>query len=469
MQAIILVHGIMGSELKLGTEVIWPPTISEVVYNHYERIAKLRDTHAVATDILYQYKGLSVVPIYAPIIRVLDDIVAYQGGLRPKFWFDWRLDLMHSADLLARTIAGACSGPNPATEVSLVAHSMGGLVARLVLESGKYDGAPWFKMINRFVAVCVPQIGAPIAVARAVGHEGSTTIWPADMKLIMNDPNFPAGFELFPAPPYRKNVLYDGATGLDIYDHGTATKFGLSTKNQDASLKTWSSHLDLSKRPKGVRYISIAANGLPTENAFYFNNTTHVATTSVDGDGTVPYWSSSFGAVDRLYSLKGEHIKVMNTNAFRNIIHEIFDSGMAMMPYRLDKPGVSISVKQEFKPEEMMDVLLIPDARTTRISGNLSIKQVTNAQDGESINLTPIGVDVPVSYEGPPTACLSLVLHAPQQPGAYVLTFEGTHSSTEEASGSFFVSRAATIAQPPVSQPPKGKRSSKPKKPRKTK
>src|ERR1700737_49271 len=90
--------------------------------------------------------------------------------------------------------------------------------------------ASWFKRIKRFVAVCVPQLGAPIAVARAVGHEGSTTISDSDMKLIMNDPNFPAGFELFPAPPYRKNALYDVNAGAwDIYAGNTAANFQLST------------------------------------------------------------------------------------------------------------------------------------------------------------------------------------------------------------------------------------------------
>jgi hypothetical protein len=343
---------------------------------------------------------------------------------------------------------------------------MGGLVARLILESGKYNGANWFKKINRFVAVCVPHLGAPIAVARALGLEGSTTISPVDMRLIMNDPNFPTGFELFPAPPYGKNVLYDGATALDIYDHGTANKFGLSTKNQDAALKSWS-HLDLSNRPKGVRYISIAGIGLTTPNKFTFQ-AANIKVDYTNGDGVVPEPSATAPGVDEIHRLPGEHTKVMNTNAFRNVLHEIFDSGMAVMPYRTDKAVVSISLKQEFKPEEMMEVLLVTDARTTRISGNLSIKQATPAHDGESINLTSIGVDVPVSYEGPPIASLSLVLPAPQQPGAYALTFEGTHGSTEETSGAFFVGRAA-ITQQPISLPKKGKGSSKPKKPRKAK
>jgi pimeloyl-ACP methyl ester carboxylesterase len=467
MQAIILVHGIMGSELTLGKEVIWPPSVGEVIHDRYERIAKLRDTSAIATNILYQYKGASFIQIYAPIIRELDAIVNYKGGSRPDFWFDWRLNLMHSADLLAQTIANACSGPNPATEVSIVAHSMGGLVARLLLESGKYNTAPWFTNINRFVAVCVPHLGAPIAIARALGLEGSTTISGPDMKTIMNDLRFPTGFQLFPSPPYRNTVLYDDGNpdnaehphhAWDIYAPGTAAHFQLSQQNQAAAVKSWSM-LDLnSKRPKGVRYISIVANGLSTENKFTIE-AANIKIDYTDGDGTVPTWSAGAPTVDKLYTLPGEHIGVMNTNAFRAVLHEIFDSGMAVMPYRADKPGVSISLKQEFKPEEMMEVLLIPDARTTRISGHISIKQATLSRDGESANLTPIGSDVPVTYEGPQATHLSLVLPAPRQPGAYVLTFEGTHGSTDETSGTFFVSRAAAARLP---EPKKGKGSAKP-------
>src|SRR5438552_13241012 len=129
MQAIILVHGIMGSKLKLTTDEIWPPSFSEVIQNHYTRIAKLRDPRAVPTDLLYQYT--SFYQLYGPIARELDAIVTVQGGRRPNFWIDWRVDLLKSADVLAQAIADTCSGPNPVDEVAIVAHSMGRLVARL--------------------------------------------------------------------------------------------------------------------------------------------------------------------------------------------------------------------------------------------------------------------------------------------------------------------------------------------------
>jgi phospholipase A1 len=467
MQAIILVHGIMGSKLQLGGEEIWPPTLGEIFANHYGRIGKLRDPSAVATGILLQYT--SFYQIYGPILDDLNAIVNDQGGLVPPFWFDWRVDLFKSADRLAQAIATACSGPNPATEVSLVAHSMGGLVARLVLESGKYNNAKWFKKIRRFVAVCVPQVGAPVALARALGLEGSTTIAPADMKLIMNDSNFSAGFELFPAPPYRKNILFDSNLGAwDIYASNAAAKFQLSTPNQQAALNSWSK-LDFAKRPKGVRYVSVAANGLSTENAFYFNSTAYVATVSVDGDGTVPYWSSSFGPVDKLYTLKGDHIGVMNTNAFRQTLNEIFDSRMTIMPHLADKPGVSISLnKRDLQSEERMEVLLIPDARTTGLAGRLQIHKASDSADGRSFNLTSVGTDVAVAYEGPPVDSLPLVIAAPQAPGAYVLTFEGTHRSTDETSAAFFVSHAS-IVEPTIGPPKKVKKTPKSQKSRKTK
>jgi pimeloyl-ACP methyl ester carboxylesterase len=466
MQAIILVHGIMGSKLQFGTEEIWPPSLGEVFSNHYGRIAKLRDPGAIATGILLQYT--SFYQVYGPVLNDLNAIVNYQGGVVPPFWFDWRADLIKSADRLAQAIAAACSGSNPATEVSLVAHSMGGLVARLVLESGKYNSAKWFKKIKRFVAVCVPQVGAPIALARALGLEGSTTISPADMKLVVNDTNFPTAFELFPAPPYRNNVLFDVNTGpWDIYAGNTAAKFQLSVPNQQAALHSWSK-VDFAKRPKGVRYISIAANGLSTENAFYFNNTAYVATASVDGDGTVPYWSSSFGPVDKLYTLKGDHIGVMNTNAFRQTLNEIFDSRMAIVPHLADKPGVSISLnKRDLQSEEKMEVLLIPDARTTGLVGKLQIRKASSAADGRSANLTPVGADVAVSYEGPPVDSLPLLITAPQAPGAYVIAFEGTHRSANETSAGFFVSQG--LAKPAAGPPKIIKKAPKPKKPRKSK
>jgi len=443
MQAIVVVHGIMGSKLQLGSEEIWPPSLSEIINNHYLRIDKLMDRNAIPTDILYQYT--SFYQIYGPLIDDVDAIINEQGGTRPDFWYDWRLDLALSADKLAKAIEDACSGPNPATSVSIVAHSMGGLVSRLVLESGKYSSAGWFKNVTRFVAICVPQVGAPLAVARALGLEGSTTIWPDDMKKIMNDADLPAGFDLFPALAYRNSVLFDRQSGpQDIYAGSTATKFGLSVQNQAAAQTSWSK-LDFGNRPKGVQYISIAGTGHPTENTYEFDNTVFRSSSSVDGDGTVPHWSAAFGTVDKLYTLPGDHIGIMNTNPFRQTLSDIFGSTtmMAVKPELAVKPGVSVSLnKHSFEAGESMNVLLVPDHRTTEISGKLHIRKASAAADKASALLTSVGVDTPVSYAGPPVSSLPLTISAPEADGAYVLSFEGTHQSSTRTSAAFFVRRS---------------------------
>ncbi len=261
----------------------------------------------------------------------------------------------------------------------------------------------------------------------------------------MNDADFPAGFELFPAPAYRNSVLNDLAAGpQDIYAAGTAAKFSMSGENQAAALSSWSK-LDFANRPQGVRYISIAGTGHPTENAYNYDGASYRNTSSVDGDGTVPHWSAAFGSVDQLYTLPGDHIGIMNTNPFRQTLSDIFGS-TTMMAVRAAPPGkpeVSVSVhKRSLLAGESMNVLLIPDHRTTQISGKLQIRKASAAADGVTTNLTSVGVDVPVSYDGPPISSLPLVIRAPDADGAYVLSFDGTHQSSNETSAAFFVRRS---------------------------
>jgi hypothetical protein len=259
----------------------------------------------------------------------------------------------------------------------------------------------------------------------------------------MNDPDLRAGFELFPAPPYRSTALFDVHAGpIDIYDAATAAKFGLSTQNQAAAVTSWSAR-DFAKRPKGVQYISIGGTGHPTENAYYYDNLSFQRKETVDGDGTVPLWSASYGNVDKRYTMPGDHIGIMNTDQFRQTLFEIFGSTSAptVMAELAGKPGVSVSVhRRDLQAGESMHILLIPDHRTTQISGKLQIRKASRPDDAAT-SLTSIGADVPVSYEGPLVSSLPMTVRAPETPGAYVLSFEGTHRSTTETSAAFFVRR----------------------------
>jgi hypothetical protein len=144
MDSIFLVPGIEGSRLSLGTEEVWPPTPDELIWG-YNRIDELLDPSTVATGIWDQTQiiGNFYYPVYQPLMDKLDEIAQELGAKRVNFFYDWRTDLWTStspftaaSEKLAKAIEIAVTGG--ASSVTLVCHSMGCLVARLVLEGPKY-------------------------------------------------------------------------------------------------------------------------------------------------------------------------------------------------------------------------------------------------------------------------------------------------------------------------------------------
>jgi hypothetical protein len=191
MEVIFLVPGIEGSRLSLGTEEIWPPTPWEAVTG-YHRIDKLLDSKTIATGIIDEVT--SFYPVYKPLMEKLDEIASAIGAKRVNFFYDWRPDFWIStapfvpaSELLAKAIEKSVR--DGASSITLVCHSMGSLVARLVLESPKYKNEDWFKKILRFIGLCGPHLGAPVALGRALASEGSSTgVSAEDIKRIADDP-----------------------------------------------------------------------------------------------------------------------------------------------------------------------------------------------------------------------------------------------------------------------------------------
>ena len=66
------------------------------------------------------------------------------------------------ADLLSRLVA---EWPVPVTRLTLVGHSMGGLVIRAACHRAGGDGAEWLPLVERIVYLGSPHLGAPLEVA----------------------------------------------------------------------------------------------------------------------------------------------------------------------------------------------------------------------------------------------------------------------------------------------------------------
>jgi pimeloyl-ACP methyl ester carboxylesterase len=162
---LVLVPGIMGSELRLNRidstgvrrdDLVWGEDAS-VVWNTLSREPELLSAQdLVATKVIHSIRTSGALwskntPIYGPLI----DFCCAKKGLNLKdgrtfrqFAYDWRLDLITTASSLDNFVQKL---PDP---VFIVAHSMGGLITRLMLNL-KLSGASKVKGVF--------QIASPVA------------------------------------------------------------------------------------------------------------------------------------------------------------------------------------------------------------------------------------------------------------------------------------------------------------------
>jgi hypothetical protein len=455
MECIILVPGIEGSRLNLGADEVWPPTLTEAAFG-YGRIGALMDSNTIARGILDQVQILEFPPLYYKIYKPLMDKLEEIAESLPTpakhidFFYDWRIDFWTSSppftaasEQLAHLIqASVASG---ASSITLVCHSMGCLVGRLVLESAKYRNTSWSKKIGRIICICGPHQGAPIALGRALACEGSSSgVSAADMKLLADDARYPAGYECFPAP--GKDVLYDVSSGtanaVDIYSLPADNYYSLTRSNVLAAMDSYK-QFDIDNHPKTTKYILIGGQGYSTSNAYLFNGSRYVQTITDDGDGIVPLWSSLVGTNVDHYTVIGDHSGIMSTPQLKQTLDKIFGLATMSSAFMKGQPGITVTVnKHTFSPDEMIEVVLIPDTPSREIDGQLRLSFAANLPTSKrktKPELTPYGIGLQLTYKGPETSHLSARIGAPRIPGAYVLTFDGTHRVSENSGAVFFV------------------------------
>ncbi len=370
--------------------------------------------------------------------------------------YDWRLDLFTSADALATTIDHWYAANAGVTEITIVCHSMGGLVGRLLME-WKFDKKPhppkWFQLIDRLLFICTPHLGAPKALVEGLGLEDSSTIQGSDLKKLAADPHFPSAYELL--PDASRNILYDwnSKRWLRYDDPNVVKAFGLNKINLNAAKKV-AAALDLSKRPKAVNYRfvygtdqktddGVAVYGLSLDKAYPFQ----WPASSPDewGDGVVPAWSvkeiaQSANPKIPTWSGPGDHIGILQTGGFRQELYSYFGLKGRAPQLAADHPVVVISLnKRSYTPGETIEGLVIPDTETETLTGGYVLSRI----DERRRRLVPISPAREIVYRGgAPIGLLRIMLTAPITPGAYRLDFMGgdaSHRTTDRTAGWFAV------------------------------
>ncbi|PHS33455.1 MAG: hypothetical protein COA95_00285 [Methylophaga sp.] len=155
---VILIHGVLGSKLrdKKTHKDLWPGGASRLFLHDYSDIAFDIDSDTLipmSNNIEAYAISESAVgkDFYGKIVRTLGDSAGYKLAkvgekVDPKqknyyvFHYDWRQDNVISAGQLADFIDQIqLDYGDPDLKVDIVAHSMGGLIARYYIRYGKQD------------------------------------------------------------------------------------------------------------------------------------------------------------------------------------------------------------------------------------------------------------------------------------------------------------------------------------------
>jgi hypothetical protein len=448
MQGIVFVPGISGSELlyKGAAVPIWPPKITD--WPRYRELLELLDPKEVSVRNVIDYV-LGVIPIYNETEDDLRAIGSALNGAGNVAYlpapYDWRADLLTAVDDLAGKVekfSGSVS------EITIVSHSMGGLLTRLMLE-WKYAGAappPWLNKITRVLFVCTPHLGAPTALARILGLETTEYVIQGDqMQKFAGDPHFPAVYQLLPTA--NRGILFDTTDNKFIRydDAGVIKAFGLSSQNL-AALTKYGAALQPGNKPTTVAYTFVYGTNQPTDESV------NVAGLSLNGaslqqddlgDGTVPSWSiveaaALFTPAIKTQPFAGDHLGILKTDAFRQFLYAYFRVP-GPTPLVEEGPGVVVSLnKRTYKPGEVMNVLLIPDEEASSISGSLMLNRIASG----TTKAAALGTRQEVLFKGGPVRSLPSRLAAPSTPGIYRLDFGGagaSHRTSDKVAGWFVV------------------------------
>ena len=155
---VVFIHGVLGSKLreKEGEEDLWLGSLDRILLSEYEELAFHIDPETLEPmDSLVHAYGIADDAIgkdfYGKIVRILADAGNYQRAepgekvnTRQKnfyvFYYDWRQDNVKTAAQLSDFIEQIrVAYQQPDLKVDIVAHSMGGLIARYYIRYGKQD------------------------------------------------------------------------------------------------------------------------------------------------------------------------------------------------------------------------------------------------------------------------------------------------------------------------------------------
>ncbi len=217
---VLFLPGFEGSRQYKGTNRLWEPNVvSDVRSLYLDENGKSLDQTIYTKDIIDA--GLGVEAVYKKFISKMDALVENKtiNSWLP-FAYDWRMNV---TDILPITQALALASSSRTGKITIVAHSNGGLVAKMLGHELEKIGKE--NIIDKVILVGVPQLGTPMAVTSMLHGFGQDIlaglILPSYVARTFGL-NMPGAYGLLPSQNYFSKVfdpiitLADGV--VDSYD-----------------------------------------------------------------------------------------------------------------------------------------------------------------------------------------------------------------------------------------------------------
>ena len=273
-----------------------------------------------------------------------------------EFPYDWRRPVEYNAGVLRNSLERWAAGSD--TKFNLLAHSMGGLVARTYLALYPEDAE---KRVRQLIMMGTPNFGATNAVETLLtGNSLMDTVDKLNQNNGMTEVvrGLPGVYNLLPAPeacfPTGKNY----PVGWDLYD---ARTWKLDSIQQSLLDNTRALFAKLADSDPQLPLTQIAGCNLDTLVGIHLDANApggfayqHNASGDNAGDGTVPLWSSVLPGANVFY-VQEKHANLPGNNQVLSAVQSLLGGGKVSLPVKLPEPrsflGLSFDVPEPVSPE----------------------------------------------------------------------------------------------------------------------
>ncbi|HEV7857845.1 MAG TPA: CHAT domain-containing protein [Pyrinomonadaceae bacterium] len=340
---VVVIHGIMGAELSVSSggngDITW--------VNAFRIMRGWLDRLRLNDDGRGDYNGKFKVSASGIMKRYYGELLLSlsENWNTHAFWFDWRKDLSMAADDLNAKINEWFGGENA---VHIVAHSMGGLVARTFIK--KY-GERWEKMWDagdaatkraagtaggRLVMLGTPNYGSFAIPQVITGIEGLVRkLSVLDLRHNMQDllltfNSFVGSYQMLPSPEIMPEML-------PLYDAATYSGYNVPPQHLTTARQ---SHEFLRDVVDARRMVYVAGFDQPTYSGIKKDlkgnwqklDSTDSYEVTMDGDGRVPHLlgllqDSQGKKPVQTYYIRDDHGNLSTNSEILGALDELLQTG----------------------------------------------------------------------------------------------------------------------------------------------